>query len=307
VSACAAGTTSSRGAGLAWDTGDLEHNWQGYFIPGTPVLRNRVGAHTLDELRDAENDLVEARVIELRETPDLLGDRTYDGGAAAGLGSTLGGILGAAKNLLNSITYYQMKARAGTVGEHGLAPLVTQIRNDRSDLRIHLVGHSFGGRLVSAAASQLPKDGAASMTLLQAAFSHYGFAELWSPGHAGGFRSAITNGAVAGPIVITHTANDTSVGIAFAIASRIAGQNASAVGTPTTPTAVSGATAHRRRRRRSSVNYSTSAQRIRGMTTSYITCRRTPSSKIIPTSRVNRSPTRSCPRSRVREVRESDH
>ena len=124
MSACAAGTTSSRGAGLAWDTGDLEHNWQGYFIPGTPVLRNRVGAHTLDELRDAENDLVEARVIELRETPDLLGDRTYDGGAAAGLGSTLGGILGAAKNLLNSITYYQMngarlnrrRARAGAPG-----------------------------------------------------------------------------------------------------------------------------------------------------------------------------------------------
>ena len=41
-------------------------------------MRNRVGARTLDELRDAENDLVEARVIELRETPDLLGDRTYD-------------------------------------------------------------------------------------------------------------------------------------------------------------------------------------------------------------------------------------
>jgi cell filamentation protein len=29
-------------------------------------------------LRDAENDLVEARVIELREAPDLLGDRSYD-------------------------------------------------------------------------------------------------------------------------------------------------------------------------------------------------------------------------------------
>jgi len=123
-----------------------------------------------------------------------------------------------------------MKARAGTVGGYGLAPLVTQIRNGRSDLRIHFVGHSFGGRLVSAAASQLPKDSLASMTLLQAAFSHYGFAAEWSPGHAGGFRSAITNGAVAGPIAITHTANDTSVGIAYAIASRIAGQNASAVG-----------------------------------------------------------------------------
>ncbi|MDG5486950.1 Fic/DOC family protein [Mycolicibacterium gadium] len=47
-------------------------------MPGTPVLRNRVGAQTPDELQDAENDLVEARVIELRETADLLGERTYD-------------------------------------------------------------------------------------------------------------------------------------------------------------------------------------------------------------------------------------
>jgi fido (protein-threonine AMPylation protein) len=61
-----------------WDTGDLEQNWQGYFVPGTSVLRNRVGARTLSALRDAENDLVEARVIELRESPDLLGDRSYD-------------------------------------------------------------------------------------------------------------------------------------------------------------------------------------------------------------------------------------
>lgn len=61
-----------------WDTGDLERNWQGYFIPGTSILRNRVGAQTVDALRDAENDLVEARVIELREAPDLLGDRSYD-------------------------------------------------------------------------------------------------------------------------------------------------------------------------------------------------------------------------------------
>ena len=61
-----------------WDTGDLERNWQGYFIPGTSTLRNRVGAQTVDSLRDAENDLVEARVIELREAPDLLGDRSYD-------------------------------------------------------------------------------------------------------------------------------------------------------------------------------------------------------------------------------------
>jgi cell filamentation protein len=61
-----------------WDTGDLEKNWRGYFISGTSVLRNRVGANAIDTLRDAENDLVEARVIELRESPGLLGHRSYD-------------------------------------------------------------------------------------------------------------------------------------------------------------------------------------------------------------------------------------
>lgn len=61
-----------------WDTGDLEQNWRGYFIPGTNLLRNRVGAQTAEALRDAENDLVEARVIELRESPEILGDRSYD-------------------------------------------------------------------------------------------------------------------------------------------------------------------------------------------------------------------------------------
>ena len=151
-------------------------------------------------------------------------------GGAAGLGSTLGGALGAAKNLLIHISYYEMKARAGTVGERGLAPLIKQIRDKRSDLRIHLVGHSFGGRLVTAAASQLPKGSLATMTLLQAAFSHHGFAAEWSPGQAGGFRSTVTNNTVSGSLLITHTANDRAVGIAYALASRIAGQNASAVG-----------------------------------------------------------------------------
>ena len=61
-----------------WDTGDLERNWLGYFIPGTRVLRNRVGAKTFNELQNAENDLVETRLIELREKPGLLGDRSYD-------------------------------------------------------------------------------------------------------------------------------------------------------------------------------------------------------------------------------------
>ncbi|WP_342661657.1 putative protein adenylyltransferase Fic (plasmid) [Rhodococcus ruber] len=64
-------------ASRPWDTGDVDANWAGYFIPGTEVLRSRVGATTRDELADAENDLVEVRVAELREAPELV-MRTYD-------------------------------------------------------------------------------------------------------------------------------------------------------------------------------------------------------------------------------------
>jgi hypothetical protein len=151
-------------------------------------------------------------------------------GGAAGLFSTLGGALGAAKNLLNYLTYYQMKARAGLIGENCLAPLATGIHQNRDELRIHFVGHSFGGRLVSAAATHVPANTLASVMLLQAAFSHYGFSAQWSPGHAGGFRNTVADRAVSGPILITHTANDHAVGIAYALASRLAGQNASGVG-----------------------------------------------------------------------------
>lgn len=61
-----------------WDAGSHERNWAGYFIPGTTVLRNRLGIATAEALGNAENDLVEARLIELRESPALLGDRNYD-------------------------------------------------------------------------------------------------------------------------------------------------------------------------------------------------------------------------------------
>jgi cell filamentation protein len=61
-----------------WDVGALDQNWAGYFIPGTSVLRNRVGAIDADGLRDAETDLSEYRLLELREHPNLVAPRTYD-------------------------------------------------------------------------------------------------------------------------------------------------------------------------------------------------------------------------------------
>lgn len=158
-------------------------------------------------------------------------------GSAAGLGGLLGGVWGAALNLVNFTTYYEMRARAGEIGARGLAPLLTQIHATRPGLQIHLAGHSFGGRLVTAAANALPANASAALatlTLLQAAFSHYGFADDWDSSQPGGqpglFRSVIADKKVTGPILITHTGNDLAVGIAYAIASRIAGQVAAAVG-----------------------------------------------------------------------------
>jgi hypothetical protein len=152
------------------------------------------------------------------------------GGGAAGFGDLLSGPLGAAKKLLNFTTFFEMKARAGEVGARGVAPVVAQIKQSRPGLNVHFLGHSFGARVVSAAAKQLPQDSVATITLLQGAFSHHGFARDFEPGRNGFFRQIIDNKTVRGPVVITKTANDRAVGFAYAVASRISNDAAAGVG-----------------------------------------------------------------------------
>lgn len=190
------------------------------------------------DLEDGSVDLFEvsaADLIERLALPVSLAppeDNDGDGGAA-GLPTLLGGVFGAARNLLNFTTYYEMKARAGVVGERGLAPIVDGIHDERPDLRIHLAGHSFGGRLVAAAARAMAPSApgpVATLTMLQAAFSHFGFAKEWEPRRPGFFRPVLDRKTISGPTLITHTGNDKAVGIAYAIASRIAGQAGARVG-----------------------------------------------------------------------------
>jgi hypothetical protein len=154
-------------------------------------------------------------------------------GGAAGLGDLLSGVQAAARRIANFATYYQMKLRAGTVGSKGVADLLRRVRETKPVIRIHLVGHSFGGRLVTAAAQALPVNtDLVTMSLLQAAFSHNGLSEGFGEGHKeqGFFRSIMDEKRLSGPIIITHTKNDKAVGIAYPLASRIAGQNAAAMG-----------------------------------------------------------------------------
>jgi hypothetical protein len=137
---------------------------------------------------------------------------------------SLSGIQSAAVDLLNFTTYFEMKTRAGNVGKLGLAALLESLPAGVE--RIHLVGHSFGGRLVTSAAANSSTGRIFSLALLQAAFSHNGF----SKEKGGFFRSIVDRRRIHGPILITHTVNDKAVGIAYPLASRISGDRTAALG-----------------------------------------------------------------------------
>src|SRR3954454_7936263 len=128
-------------------------------------------------------------------------------GGAAGIGDVLGGLLHGAKEALRGATYWQMKNRAGVVGRAGLGPLLGQLP---TGVRAHLVGHSFGARLVSFALAGLP-DGPSpvrAVTLLQGAFSHFAFASPL-PFDAGR-RGALAGmpARIGGPLVACFSEHD---------------------------------------------------------------------------------------------------
>ncbi|MFG2995587.1 serine-threonine protein kinase [Streptomyces sp. NPDC048340] len=137
-----------------------------------------------------------------------------------------------AKELLRQATYYQMKARAGVVGERGLGPVLAELAGHRPALRIHLVGHSFGARVVSFSLRAVP-DGmrnVKSLTLLQGAFSHYAFAD--SLPHARGRGGALRGlqGRVDGPVAACHSPHDSALKVFYPLASRMAGDSAGLLG-----------------------------------------------------------------------------
>ena len=74
-----------------------------------------------------------------------------------------------------------------------------------------------------------------SLTLLEAAFSHYGFSPDNGQGNAGFFRAVVQEGVVRGPLVATFSALDTVVGKVYAVASRLAGDNLKAIGDENDP------------------------------------------------------------------------
>src|SRR6516165_6794332 len=83
--------------------------------------------------------------------------------------------------------------------------------------------------------AQDPRLQSDSLTLLEAAFSHFGFSANNGQGQAGFFRPVVDKQAVKGPLLATLSAQDSVVGTVYAIASRLADQNVEAIGDANDP------------------------------------------------------------------------
>jgi hypothetical protein len=154
-------------------------------------------------------------------------------GGAAGLGDIFGSLWEGAKAALRAATYWQMKKRAGVVGLSGLGPLIGRFHDAHPDLRVHLIGHSFGARLVSFSLLGLPDTAQSpspvkSLSLLQGAFSHFSFSgalpfDATREGALAGMMARVD-----GPLAATHTTWDTAVGTLYPLASFLSGEDAAA-------------------------------------------------------------------------------
>jgi hypothetical protein len=154
-------------------------------------------------------------------------------GNTRGIGDVLGGVAGGVGKFLNLAAWYVMKDRSGAVGAHGVADAVRAVHASRPSMKIHLVGHSLGGRLMASCAKALaasPKLQPDSVMLLEAAFSHYGFSADNGHGQPGFFRDVVAKQVVKGPLVSTFSTEDTVVGKAYSIMSRLAGDNTREIG-----------------------------------------------------------------------------
>lgn len=129
-------------------------------------------------------------------------DEAEDGPQAAGLLDSLN-----PRNIIRGASVWVMKDRAGHVGVGAVGPLVRAVLAE-TDARVHIVGHSFGGKVALSAicAEPLPRS-TYSLLLLQPAINHLCFAELVpGRGRPGGYRSALER--VERPIFSSYSAHD---------------------------------------------------------------------------------------------------
>ena len=152
---------------------------------------------------------------------------------AEGIPNPFTSLWNGAREVLRSMSYYEMKNRAGVIGRNGLGPMLGKLAAARAGIRVHLMGHSFGARLVAYSLSGLPQAATGvnspvkSLYLIQGAFSHFAFANpvpdvvVSGPGALSAFARNIN-----GPLLCTFSAADRAVGWWYPAASMLAHQDA---------------------------------------------------------------------------------
>jgi hypothetical protein len=133
------------------------------------------------------------------------------------------------------LSFWVMKDRARLVGEAGVNQLLHRIRAVVPRARLHLMGHSFGGIVISAAMSgPITSQGMGnpldrpvnSVFLAQAAMSLWSYAEEVMLGtdkkqECGFYRPILDSRLVAGPLVTTRSRYDIANGAFFPIGARL--------------------------------------------------------------------------------------
>jgi hypothetical protein len=156
--------------------------------------------------------------------------------SAQGLPNPFTALWHGAREVLRTLSYYEMKNRAGVIGQTGLGPLIGGLAAANGGApRVNLMGHSFGARLVASALAGLAADqsGTASpvksLVLVQGAFSHFAFApnlpmDAGTAGALSAFRDRVD-----GPLLATHSLADRAVGWWYPTASMLSHSNSESV------------------------------------------------------------------------------
>jgi hypothetical protein len=134
---------------------------------------------------------------------------------------------------VRQLSFWAMKRRARHVGETGVHALLIGLQKSASAARFHLMGHSFGCIVISAAVSGPLGQGAVTsrlprpvhtLFLVQGALSLWSFAESipYPPNLPGYFQPInLPPALVSGPIVTTRSTFDQAVGTFFPLGAKL--------------------------------------------------------------------------------------
>jgi len=133
---------------------------------------------------------------------------------------------------LRQLTFWSGKNHAREFGEGAAADFVRELMRT-ADVRIHLMGHSFGTIVMSGAVRgpgahpTPPPRPVNSLFLVQGAVSLWAFAEDAPAAFGGGrgyFADVVRPEFVSGPVVVTRSSWDYAVGKFYPLAVKLAGQ-----------------------------------------------------------------------------------